>query len=860
MQIHASIDRMSSKVKRLFADFCPEKYDINLDIKPSLMEFSGQVVISGKKTGRPSKRLTFHQSELKFQSAKIIKHDKKGDHQIEVTRINTHKSSQEVRLHSEEMIYGGKYTITMDFYGNITKPMNGIYPCFPDKDNQSRIIIATQFESHHAREAFPCIDEPEAKAIFHLTLSSPKNQAVISNTNIKHQKNSGKKTITEFRDTPIMSTYLLAFVIGELEYISKKTSDGVEVRAYATKENDKHLKFALETAVDCLEFYNKFFDIPYPLEKCDFIALPDFAAGAMENWGCITFREQGLLVDKNKTSVFTKQYVALVIAHELAHQWFGNLVTMKWWNDLWLNEGFASWIEYLAVNELFPDWQIWTQFTVDETMPALKLDALDNTHPIEANIKHPDEIRTIFDTISYNKGASIIHMLNKYLGADTFRDGLRLYLKRHSYKNAETDDLWRALGEVSKLNVKEFMHAWTSKPGFPILEVEVQDKSILLQQNRFYIHENPKNRSDTLWPIPLLDNHESPKILTERQKDITIDTHDFIKLNSGQTGFYRTIYDKNHMIKLARLIKAGELAPLDRLGILSDSLEATKAGLSNAIELMNLLSSYHKENNAAVWDIITDIITSIKKVMDDDEIRKNIKPFIRRITAEELNRLGWDEIKDEDYFDQILRPTILGLAASADEPSVIAKIKDLFGQAKKAEDIHPNIKSIIFGTIARLGGVKDYDKLLDFYTKTTSSEEKVVLAMALCSFEQKELINRSLSMINSDHVRLQDVGYWLAYSFTNRYSKLSTWEWLKQNWDWLSENLGKDMSFSRLPMYAAASFNSETFLKEYKAYFKDKDDSSLALAIKQGIETMQWHIAWQKRDKQALVEYFKKVR
>ncbi len=851
---------MSNKVTRLFADFRPEKYDLNLDIKSDIMEFSGQVIIEGKKTGRPSKRLTFHQSDLKFRSAKILKHDKKGDHEIEVTRINTHQSSQEVRLHSEEMIYGGHYTITIDFYGNITKPMNGIYPCFPDKDNPKRTIIATQFESHHAREAFPCIDEPEAKAIFKLSLTSPLDQAVISNTKIRKQTKKDKSFITEFNETPIMSTYLLAFVIGELEYISKKTKDGVEIRAYATKENDKHLQFALDTAVDCLEFYNKFFDIPYPLEKCDFIALPDFAAGAMENWGCITFREQGLLVDINNTSLFTKQYVALVVAHELAHQWFGNLVTMKWWNDLWLNEGFASWIEYLAVNELFPDWQIWTQFGVDETMPALKLDALDNTHPIEAVIKHPEEIRTIFDTISYNKGASIIHMLNKYLGADVFRDGLRLYLKKHAYKNSETDDLWNALEIVSKVDVKEFMHAWTSKPGFPILKVKVNDGNIELNQERFYIHPNPNNRSDTIWPLPLLDGQDMPKLFKKREEILKIETGDFIKFNGGQTGFYRTVYDNAHMQKIERLIRAGELSPLDRLGILSDTLEGTKAGLNTAIQLMDLLSSFYKENNAAVWDIITDIIGSIKKVMDDDEIRKDIKPFIRKIIAEELKRLGWDEIKNEDYFDQMLRPTIIGMAASADEKDVLIKIEELFTKAKKAGDIHPNMKSIVFGTTARKGGKKEYQKILDFYNKTISSEEKVVLAMALCSFEQKELIDNSLNLINSENVRLQDVGYWLAYSFTNRYSKASTWHWVKDNWGWLKENLEKDMSYSRLPMYAASSFNSETFLKEYKEYFKNNDETSLDRAIKQGIETMEWHIDWQKRDKQDLIKYFKKAK
>src|SRR3989338_2676344 len=304
-----------------------------------------------------------------------------------------------------------------------------------------------------------------------------------------------------------MSTYLLAFIVGDFEYIEGKSEDGTLVRVFTTPGKKDQAKFALEVAKKCMDFYEDYFKIAYPLPVLDLIAIPDFAAGAMENWGAVTYRESTILVEEEKSSVGNKQWVALVIAHELAHQWFGNLVTMEWWTHLWLNEGFASFIEYLAIDHIFPDWDIWTQFVSTEMADAFSLDALKNTHPIEVEVGHPAEISEIFDKVSYSKGASVLRMLWKYLGEKDFQKGLQHYLKRHAYGNAQTEDLWKALEEVSGKPVGKFMKNWTSKAGHPVINVKIknQKSKIELRQSRFFSSPISKRQTedDTIWAIPL---------------------------------------------------------------------------------------------------------------------------------------------------------------------------------------------------------------------------------------------------------------------------------------------------------------------------------------------------------------------
>ncbi len=852
---------MSKNVTRLFEQFRPENYKIDISIDKSKMTFSGKVTVQGKKTGRPSKRLTFHQKELKITSAKIIKNDKKGEVPVQISRINVHKTFNEVRLHSDDMVYPGAYTVTLEFSGKITDAMNGLYPSrYKDEAGKEQLIFGTQFESHHAREVFPCIDEPEAKATFDLSLSTAATDVVLSNTPVKSQAKEDKLQTSVFETTPIMSTYLLAFVAGDMKYKEAKTKDNVIIRTYATPDKIKETDFALGVAVKTLEFYNDYFGIPYPLEKLDMVALPDFAAGAMENWGLVTYREHCLLVDPKNTSVPTKQYVAMVVAHELAHQWFGNLVTMRWWTDLWLNEGFASWIEYMAVDKIFPEWQMWTQFITDDQQVALRLDALDNTHPIRVPVHHPDEIRTIFDTISYAKGASAIHMLHDYLGPEHFRDGLRHYLKKHSYKNTETTDLWDALEEVSKKDVKEFMHAWTRQPGFPVVKASFNESSVDVSQQRFFLAKPDKIDNPLLWPVPLSgDKNLGDAVLkTESSTFKMSGSTDDCYINTTRSGFYRTTYDKTTTKKLADLIGAGKLPPLVRLGLLSDSFEVAKAGFGSTEDALLLLSNFANEDNAAVWDSIASGIGDIKSVMgNDEEIREAIKPFVRTVAEKQFKRLGWLAKDNEDYFDTLLRSTILGLMASSDDDDVIKHCQKLFSQAKTPEDIQPDIRGIVWGTVARHGGKNEFDIFVNWHNQSTNSEVRTSLAAAITGFKEVDLTKKALAMVKTKDVRSQDAAYWIAYALMNRFGREAAWQWMQQNWDWLEKTLGTDLSFSRFPIYAARVFTGKKHLKQFQDFFQPKMSPSLERAIKQGIEIIQWHTGWYDRDHKVVLDFFR---
>lgn len=844
------------KVRRLYSQFQPEHYELYLEPDREAAVFSGRVKITGQKTGRPSKRLTLHQKGLKIKSAEMLFYDKrKGPIKIGLSRINTHGRFDEVRLHAAELLFPGRYELTLEFSGKITEQMHGIYPCKFSRGGKPKQLIATQFESHYAREVFPCIDEPEAKATFDLSLLVPKDETVIANTPVKKQIPKGNKVLASFETTPKMSSYLLAFAYGELGFKEKKTKRGITVRAYATPNNVKFTDFALDAAADCLDFYEEYFGIRYPLPKLDMIALPDFSSGAMENWGLVTYREQALLVDPKNTSLEMKQYVAMVVAHELAHQWFGNLVTMRWWTDLWLNEGFASWIEYLAVDKLFPAWKMWTQFVANDQLAGLRSDALASTHPIEVPINHPDEIRTIFDDISYQKGASVIHMLHAYLGDDKFRQGLHAYLTKHAYANAQTSDLWEALSKSSGRPVDEFMGNWVSKPGYPLLSASFKQGKLELNQQRFLMRPE-KSAANALWPIPLNPKAGLQQTLMNKRSTASSWDKQPVLLNDGHSGFYCTVYDDDAYHAFRQQIEDGKMAETDRFGLLSDAASAAKAGHLPTTEVLKMMSGYSHESSAAVWDAIAIFLGDIRRVFDSEQLLEAMKPLVRELTDIQVKRLGWQPGKTEPYFDSLLRPTILGIASWANNKQVTDEAQSRFAKMKKPEDEHPDIRPVVYNTSARIGGKKEFEKLKVFYEQTPSASEKVTLSSALTNFRQPAIYKQALEFIKSDSVRAQDIGYWVSFSYANRHAKRETWKWMKANWDWIQEKVGAELGFSRMPLYAARSFADKEFRSSFVAFFEPRLGPALVRDYQKSLETIDWQAAWRQRDAQILSRFF----
>lgn len=845
-----------SQVKRLFEDLKPESYVLSLDIDDGEMSFTGKVIIQATNLVKTD-RITLHSSDLAVINARILL----GKNEIKVKSVELIKQNDELILHLErELKKNSVLEIQIEFSGKITETLHGLYPCHYKDGAKTKQLLATQFESHHAREVFPCIDEPEAKAKFTLELRTDAALTALSNMPVNTNKKVGSKRIWQFETSPIMSPYLLAFVIGDVKSSTSVSKNGTEINVWATPNNAGHLSFALDVATKCLDYYNEYFEIPYPLPKCDLIALPDFASGAMENWGLITFREAALLVDYKNTSLPTKQHVAIVIAHELAHQWFGNLVTMKWWDDLWLNEGFASWIEYLAVDYLFPEWQMWSQFIIDNFFPAQFLDSLKSTHPIQVKIDDPDEIRSIFDSISYNKGASVIRMLHDFLGADDFRKGLIYYLNKYKYSNASTDDLWEALEFVSKKPVKSFMSAWTSLPGFPVVTLENSKSGLGLTQNRYLIDQSSRKKAKKqIWPISIQSNVGKSYYFDKHADTWKISESNKLKLNYKQSGFYMVAYEDEHLAQLKQKILNKQLEPEDRLGVINDAFQLTKAGIGHTStdEALDFLSGFSEEDNALVWDVIAIQLSSLRRVMDDDATIETLRPFTYNLAKKQFERLGWNEKNTDTHFDKLLRPTILSLMCSTRDKQILDEAISRFNKMEKPEDIHPDIRGIIYGTNARVGGKMTYEKLLNLYKTTDSAEERVNLACGLTSFEDEKLISKSLGYIKSKEVRLQDVPYWLGYILMNRKAKNLAFDWIQDNWQWILDNFAKDMFFASIPKYIGSAFSDESKLGEVKGFFESVPTPGIQRSIDQALESIQWQSAWKKRDRKRVLKYLK---
>lgn len=856
---------MTKSVSRLIAQFTPKHYNLYLQPDASAMTFRGKVVISGNKIGRPSKRLTFHQNGLKITGAVITKIQKQGNINIPIQRINLHKGLFEVRIHSSETMYAGSYVVELNFEGIITPDMNGLYPCFFTHDNEKHTLLMTQFESHFARDVFPCIDEPEAKATFDLSLDAPPGMTVLANTPVKSKITQGDTVRYSFETTPRMSTYLLAFVIGEIHSKHTKTKSGVEVGVWGTiAQPADSFDFALTVAKQAIEFFEDYFGVAYPLKKADHVAVPDFSSGAMENWGLVTYREVALLSYPQESSVSAKELIALVICHETSHQWFGNLVTMKWWNELWLNESFANLMEYRAVDALFPEWHIWNTFYVHEGLSALKRDSTPGVQAIQTDVHHPDEINTLFDpSIVYAKGGRMLYMLMSFIGEDAFRRGLTDYFNSFAYQNTTGNDLWDALSKASNVDVGSFMNPWLQRSGFPVLHISQIDNSVHIYQEHF-LEDREKSDKTRVWDVPLFvkDGFLPGAVLSKDRHTFHIDTKNYIFANHNGAGHFIVHYSEpEHREYIQNQIKDGALNEVDRLMVLYTSTLIARARYGTFAEALSLLSVYSNESSESVWDIMSVTIAEARRFIDESpELEKPIKNFIASLVQTQLQRLGWTQRSDESPSDSKLRATIIALAAYADIQSVVEQALEMFeAYPNDQQSVDGELRGVVFGVAVKQDVPKAVDYLLDLHAQTPNSDLKRDIASALTSTRSEDIALRLLKLLKDpDIIKPQDADRWLAQLLHNRYTRSIAWDWMVLNWPWIEETYGSDKSFDYMPRYAAAVCNTKEWQAKFNKFFDDKRDNPiLKRNILIGQAEIAARVAWLDADRQGVEDYFR---
>ncbi|CAK1224716.1 M1 family metallopeptidase [Fructobacillus evanidus] len=816
-------------IPRLYETFQPDHYDLFLDISRENKLIVGKTTITGHVT---TTDLALHQHDLVVETLKV------NGQAVDFTMDN---DQDQVTFKADQ---AGEIEVEVTYHAPLTDNMNGIYPSYYNVDGQAKQLVSTQFETYFARQAFPSIDEPEAKATFSLAIKFDEKpeESVISN--MPEQK--VEEGVHYFDKTVKMSTYLLGFALGDLQSKKTKTNSGVEIGVFATKAHPAdNLDFSLDIAKRSIEFFEDFYQTPYPLPHSWQVALPDFSAGAMENWGVVTYREACLLVDPKNSSTATKQYVATIVAHELAHQWFGDLVTMKWWDELWLNESFANMMEYVATDFLEPDWHIWESFNAVEVQKALQRDAILGVQPVHVEVKHPEEIDALFDpAIVYAKGGHLLVMVRALIGDDALRNGLKAYFAKKKYSNATGDDLWAALGEASGKNIGEIMHSWLEQPGYPVVSVKVEDGRVKVSQKPFSIGGDKSavpNADSRIWQVPLAASAASaPDLLTTESMDLgdyeTLkrESNGAFTLNVGNTGHYIVQYDDTLLAEqVANLEKANAISQAQ---FLQNNLLLAQAGQGSFADLLWVLPKLADSTSELVQSLIYQVIGQVKAfATDGSALEKNLKTFVGDLSKQQLARLGFDKRDGESVDDEMVRAEVLSAALFAKNADLVAHDHEVFEQAGgDVTKLPANGRAVVLkNEIQNFNTQEKFNQFLTDYQKTAEAALKSDLEAALVtSQDENQLETLVANYQNADVIKPQDLRGWFQGVLGNDKGQPLAWDWVKNNWEWLEDRLGGDMSFSSYVTVISRIFKTAENLAEFKAFFTPKlDQPGLAREI-----------------------------
>ncbi|KAI8907048.1 peptidase family M1-domain-containing protein [Powellomyces hirtus] len=890
-----------------------------VELTPDLVgfEFKGVVDVS-LKVNEKITTIVCNANELKIQSATVTSVYMKTENTQPATKITLDEKAETVTFEFANAIEAGATaTLHIEYTGIHNDKMAGFYRSSYTKDGEKKHMVVTQFEATDCRRALPSWDEPNLKATFDVVLNIEKNFTALSNMNAVEEKDveiDGKSLkAVKFATTPIMSTYLLAFAVGDLEYIettssAKAPADAVPVtvRVYTLPGQKEQGRFALEVCARVLEFFSEYFDVAYPLPKMDLIAIPDFSAGAMENWGLVTYREIYLLYDEKNSTAKVKEGIAYVVGHELAHQWFGNLVTMDWWSELWLNEGFATFVGWMATDHLFPEWKIWTSFITADYSQGKELDALRSSHPIEVEVQSPSEIIQIFDAISYSKGASVIRMLNSYLGTDTFKTGIRAYLQKHKFQNATTLDLWAALGAASGRDVAKFMLPWTRDTGYPLVTVLDErfdeakgEMTLKLKQSRFLSSGETTAQEDatgTVWWVPLvITTHLAPRkatdhILSEKEASITFPYSKaegaFWKLNFDTTGFYRVRLNEEQLRSLATLIKANPkaLSNEDKLGVLGDAFALAFSGHGSTTAALELIKAFEAEED---YILLKEISTKLDSMIDawykeDKEVTNGLKAIKRQIFSGKAKAMGFEYPVGEDHLSGLKRTLVIEAAAHADDAEIVKALQERFVKFIAGDEsaLPPNLRAIAYSTVLAYSTKpqEDFDAVMKIYRTAATPDQKVFALVSLGAVNDQALVDRLMNeiVLDTEVVRSNEVPMVIRGMTSNNPElvrvRALVWPFLLKNWDLLIERykaslglMGGLIQLAIQPQVGQEILDTVENWRAGKDLKSDEEKAKRAEDIKaisrridQAVEFVRGKTAWVNREREHVAEWVKK--
>ncbi|KAI2471215.1 peptidase family M1-domain-containing protein [Annulohypoxylon bovei var. microspora] len=850
----------------------PTHYDVTLEPNLDKFTFEGKVLIDFDVQDE-TKSISLHTIDLNIHSA----HIKSGDNVVSSSSAITYDETKQIsKIELKDAVPTGKTQLEIKFTGQLNDQMAGFYrSTYKKPDGTEGILATTQMEANDCRRAFPCFDEPMHKAKFTVTLIADKHLTCLSNMDVAsesevHSEMSGStKKVVKFNTTPLMSTYLVAFIIGELSYI-ETNKFRVPVRVYAPPSSDiEHGRFSLELAARTLEYYEKIFGADFPLPKMDMVAIPDFAAGAMENWGLITYRVVDLMLDEKASGAAMKERVAEVVQHELAHQWFGNLVTMDWWEGLWLNEGFATLMSWLSCNYFYPEWKVWENYVTDNLQSALGLDSLRSSHPIEVPVKRASEVDQIFDAISYSKGSCVLRMISTYLGEEIFLEGVRKYIKKHAYGNTRTEDLWAALEEASGKPVKDIMSIWTKNVGFPVVQVteNAKDSTIQVKQNRFLRTGDTKPEEDqVLYPVFLglrsKDGVQDSLTLTKREDVFKVKDLDFFKLNANHTSIYRTSYTPERLTKLGLSAKEGLLTVEDRAGMIADAGALAVSGYQKTSGVLNLLKGFDTEESFVVWSEIIARVATVQSawVFEDKTVKSGLEAFVKDLISERAHKLGWNFSDKDGHVEQQFKSMLFGAAGMAGDQTIIAASKEMFNKYMNGDKsaIHPNIRGSVFSMALKYGGKEEYDKVLNFFRISSNSDERNTALRCIGRSKEPALIKSTLDLVLSSEVKSQDL-YLPASGLRSHAEGIDAlFTWLTEKWPEITKRLsGNAPILGSMVTICTSSFAKPEQLQRVEEFFKDIDTKAFAQPLAQSKDAIRSKISWLGRDRDDVAAWVK---